>query len=349
MHTANFYPGPSRVYSNVPEYIYEAYMDGFMSTNHRSDLFIDLMSETKALLREKLLIPSGYEIAFVSSATECWEIIAQSLTFKGSAHFYNGAFGEKWFEYASKIQSAKGVSFDINEALPVQELGADYDLIAVTQNETSNGTEVSNALLKQLRDSNPDQLIAIDATSSLGGVQLEFENADVWYASVQKCLGLPAGLALMILSPKAVSRAFEINENKHYNSLVNIIENTRKNQTHHTPNVLGIYLLSRTQKISKGIQYLNEKTLLKGKYYQEVIRTHERLSFLVKNESVRSRTVLAIKHDDPAAILADASLYGIVLGAGYGQWKKSSFRIANFPAIKVKEIEKLVGYLEMRR
>ncbi len=349
MHTANFYPGPSRVYSNVPEYIYEAYMEGYMSTNHRSALFMDLVAEAKSVLREKLLIPADYEIAFVSSATECWEIIAQSLTVAGSCHFYNGAFGEKWYEYASKLKKAEGISFDINEELPAREVGAEFDLIAVTQNETSNGTEVSNKVLKALRQANPDQLIAVDATSSLGGVYLDFENADVWYASVQKCLGLPAGLGVLILSPKAVKKAFEINEQGHYNSLVNIIENTRKNQTHHTPNVLGIYLLNRTQKLSKGIEYLSDKTELKYKYYGEVIRTHQRLSFLVENEAVRSRTVLTVKNENPAAVLEDASLYGIVLGAGYGQWKSSTFRIANFPAIKVKEIEKLVGYLEMKR
>lgn len=349
MIVTNFYPGPSRVYSNVPEYIYEAYMGGYMSANHRSALFMDLMAETKELLHDKLLIPEGYEIAFVSSATECWEIIAQSLTTTRSAHFYNGAFGEKWYDYASKIKGTKRIAFDINAELPVEKVDAACDLIAVTQNETSNGTEVTNGVLRNLRQQNSEHLIAVDATSSLGGIALDFSNADVWYASVQKCLGLPAGLAMMILSPKAISRAFEINENKHYNSLVNIIENTRKNQTHHTPNALGIYLLNRTQQISKGIAYINDKTNVKADYYNEVIHPHQHLDFLVENEAVRSRTVLAVKHEDPSAFLEDASLYGIVLGAGYGAWKNSTFRIANFPAIKVKELQKLVGYLEMKR
>jgi phosphoserine aminotransferase len=346
MSIANFYPGPSRVYANVPSYLNDAYAEGFLSCNHRSALFMGMMAETKAILHEKLLIPADYEVAFVSSATECWEIITQSLTVKGSFHLYNGAFGEKWHEYAAKLTTTKSVSFGVNDVLPVQEVGGDFDVIAVTQNETSNGTEVRNETLKALRDANPDQLIAVDATSSLGGVKLDFENADVWYASVQKCFGLPAGFGIMILSPKAIAKAFEINENRHYNSLVSIIENTRKNQTHYTPNVMGIYLLNRTQKDANGVDFISEKTQLKANYYQEVIKNVAGFEYLVENESVRSRTVLALKHADPQAVLADAAEYGITLGAGYGAWKKSTLRIANFPAILVKEVQMLVAYLE---
>ncbi|MFM9908115.1 MAG: hypothetical protein ACKVOW_02130, partial [Chitinophagaceae bacterium] len=37
---------------------------------------------------------------------------------------------------------------------------------------------------------------------------------------------------------------------------------------------------------------------------------------------------------------------GLLLGEGYGEWKNSTFRIANFPAIKNKEIAKLKGFLK---
>ncbi|MFT6865324.1 MAG: phosphoserine aminotransferase [Cyclobacteriaceae bacterium] len=346
MNVANFYPGPSRVYSNITEFIYEAYMEGVMSANHRSAFFMEMMSETKAILQEKLLIPADYEIAFTSSATENWEIISQSLTKKGSFHFFNGDFGKKWFEYAQKLGNAHEKAFDINEELPDELIGDGYDVICVTQNETSNGTQVSNTLLKKLKDENPDKLLAVDVTSSLGGVIINFENADYWFGSTQKCLGLPAGLGVLILSPKAVEKAFEINERNHYNSLVSLIENARKNQTAYTPNVLGIYLLNRTQKVSKGIEHLEEKCLKRLMYYDEMLQKLAGFEYLVENEAVRSKTVLTLKYDDPAKLRKDSLQFGIELGAGYGAWKSSTFRIANFPAIKTKEIAKLTSYLE---
>ncbi|WP_258103718.1 aminotransferase class V-fold PLP-dependent enzyme [Marinoscillum sp. MHG1-6] len=348
MNTANFYPGPSRVYSNVPEYIYEAYMQGVMSMNHRSPECMELVSETKMILREKLRIPAAYEIAFTSSATENWEIIAQSLTEKGSFHFYNGAFGQKWFGYADKITKAKGVKFDINDELPQEEVGEEFDVIALTHNETSTGTKVSAARMAQLRSDYPEHIITVDVTSSLGGERIDFDLADYWYASVQKCLGLPAGLGLMILSPAAMEKAYVLSEKGHYNSLVNILENTRHNQTQYTPNVLGIYLLNRTQRISKGIDAINKKLQQRITSYHALVNDLEGIEFLISNEKVRSQTVLTLKCDDPAALRAEAKDHEIILGAGYGDLKPHTFRIANFPAIKGREIDKLMTFLRKK-
>ncbi|MEO9474952.1 MAG: aminotransferase class V-fold PLP-dependent enzyme [Cyclobacteriaceae bacterium] len=346
MNIANFYPGPSRVYSSIPEFIYEAYMSGILSANHRSDEFMKMMDETKSILRSKLLIPSDYEIAFTSSATENWEIISQSLVDKGSCHFYNGAFGNKWYGYASQLKNTKKVEFGINDELPVTQVSEEFDVVCVTQNETSNGTEVSNEILKKLRYTYANKIIAVDVTSSIGGVEIQFENADYWYASVQKCLGLPAGLGLVILSPKAIERAFEIGDRSYYNSLLAIIENARKNQTQYTPNVLGIFLLNKSQGVAKGISQLNEKLIRRMNHYKTVIQDLKGMGYLVRNESVRSKTVLAVSHADPDAVRTQASNAGIILGAGYGEWKSASFRIANFPAIKTKEINKLQSFLE---
>lgn len=343
MIEANFYPGPSRVYSNIPEYFYDAYMKGYLSCNHRSEQFMMLMEETKAVLKEKLLIPADFEIVFTSSATECWEIIAQSLTHKGSQHFYNGAFGEKWASYAGRLTSTVSTVFEVEEKLPVDDLSAKVDMLCVTQNETSNGTAVSMKRLQKLSERREERLLAVDCTSSMGGQLLDFALADIWFASVQKCFGLPAGMAMMVLSPKAMHAARRIGEQDRYNSLMRLIENATKNQTSYTPNVLGIYLLYRTQKESKGIEHIQSKLVSRFDFYTTLLEGLDILH-LVENPSLRSLTVLAVKHSKPSAIIKKAKERQIVLGAGYGQWKAHTFRIANFPAIKSKEIEKLRNF-----
>ncbi len=342
----NFYPGPSRVYSSVPEYIYEAYMEGIMSINHRSDEFMTLMESTKKILRERLLIPDDYEIAFTSSATECWEIIAQSLTQKGSQHFFNGSFGEKWASYAGEIVQTKISQFGINEKLPTGDISKDIDVLCVTQNETSNATQVAMKSLEMLRVENEDKIIAVDVTSSVGGVMIDFKLADVWYASVQKCLGLPAGLGLMILSPFAVQKAEKMAVRNRYNSLLHIIENTRKNQTTYTPNVLGVYLLNRTQEASKGIKTIAEKVENRFKAYEAFFEENGDFQFLISNPAVRSHTVLALESKEVELLKSQARNRGLILGNGYGPWKNSTFRIANFPAIKSREVEKLIEFFK---
>ncbi|MFY0605155.1 MAG: aminotransferase class V-fold PLP-dependent enzyme [Cyclobacteriaceae bacterium] len=346
MKDANFYPGPSRVYSNITEFIYEANMEGILSINHRSDAFMDLMKLTKAELRAKLLIPEDYEIIFTSSATESWEIIAQSLTRKKSQHFYNGSFGEKWASYASKITETYNSHFGINEVLPTGDLDQEADVLCVTQNETSNATQVTMNSLKMLRVENEGKLIACDVTSSIGGALIDFELADVWYASVQKCLGLPAGLGLMILSPQAVQVAQKLNRRKHYNSLPWILDNARKYQTAYTPNVLGIYLLYRTQQSAKGIKYISNKLNSRLSQYETLFEGTAGIDFLITNKSVRSETVLALQSNEVDEIKGRCTESGITLGNGYGPWKSNTFRIANFPAIKSREVEKLYKFFE---
>lgn len=344
MKQANFYPGPSRVYSNITEYIYEAYMDGIMSINHRSQEFMSMMAETKKVLHAKLEIPEDYEIVFTSSATECWEILAQSLTPQISQHFYNGAFGEKWADYAANIVEVIKTPFGLNELLPIGEISDETDLICVTQSETSNATQVPMDVMRSLREKSAGKLIAVDVTSSIGGAMIDYSTADVWYGSVQKCLGMPAGMGIMLLSPAAVKEAERIGENAHYNSLLKLIENTKKNQTSYTPNVLNIFLLYKTQSVSKGMDYIAAKLEKRMEAYEELFDGMDDFTNLVENQEVRSSTVLAVKTTAPEKIKAKALERGIVLGSGYGAWKPSTFRIANFPAIKAKEVEKLLSF-----
>ena len=257
----SFYPGPSRVHDEIPDYVRDAYKEGILSINHRSAEFMKIVEKITRLLKNKLEIPQDYTIFFTSSATECWEIIAQSLITDASYHLYNGAFGKKWFEYTRKICSgARSFAFDQNERIDLKKLRVKEEgIICLTQNETSNGTQVDNQTIRSIRERYPAHLIAVDATSSMAGIYLEFRSADIWYASVQKCFGLPAGLGLMICSPEAMKRVDQVGDKKYYNSLTFMAEMMEKWQTPFTPNVMNIYLLKRVMESSKPIREVHMK------------------------------------------------------------------------------------------
>ncbi len=330
-----FYPGPSRVYPQVADYAAEAVRSGIVSLNHRSAGFMDVVRETGQLLHEKLAIPSEYHLALVSSATECWEIVAQSLTAQASLHPYGGAFGQKWADYAYRIKPPVNL--------------ADADVLCIVQNETSNGTQVNRDALADFRR-NFSGLIAVDAVSSMAGVALDWTLADVWFASVQKCFGLPAGLAVLVYSPAALAQAEAIGERDHYNSLLFIHENFAKFQTPYTPNGLGIYCLMRVLQQVPSIT--DTDVIIKRRaadwylfFEQEMARSPLRL--LIDDPAVRSDTVIAVTSSEPTiqAVKRAAQQAGITLGNGYGDWKNTTFRIANFPAISEEEIEKLKKFL----
>ena len=339
-----FYPGPSKVYPQVETYLQNAFAEGILSVNHRSEECMAITRGAINGLHEKLNIPQDYSIYFISSATEVWEIIAQSLTRKQSVHYYNGAFGKKWAEYTKKlIFSVEGIAFGIND-LPVIDPKKGYDdVVCITQNETSNGTQIKD--LQPFKDAFPDAIIAVDVTSSLGGIELDWQQGDVWFASVQKCLGLPAGMGLMICSPKALKRAEEINDRKYYNSLLFIHENFQKFQTHYTPNVLSIYLINKIMIDISNISIISENIKQRANTWYNFFEEsrNQAGTVLVQNPLVRSDTVIAVSGSEELVkqIKTLIKAHNITIGNGYGSWKNTSYRIANFPAIEDFEIEQL--------
>ncbi len=348
-----FYPGPSKIYEKIPYYLSEACSSGILSANHRSVQFMEMCKKTIVLLHEKLNIPENYSILFTSSATECWEIISQSFVEpdKGSFHIYNGAFGKKWFEYAFKLNNkSSNLAFEQESEISLLKIPDSFsrNVICLTQNETSNGTQINNDQIKYFQQKFKDSLIAVDVTSSLGGIELKFENADIWFASVQKCLGLPAGMGLLIVSPRAIEKAKKINDYNFYNSFLFMYENILKFQTHYTPNVLSIFLLMRVMEEVEKIKEIDLKIKKRAAKWVDYFKHHSSLKFLIENNFIRSDTIITVTAEN-AEIISEykkkALLSGIILGNGYGEWKNNTFRIANFPQIDDSEIDKLMEVL----
>lgn len=338
-----FYPGPSQIYPEVADYMQDAFNSGILLQNHRSEQGMALLKETVALLREKLNIPDNYTIYFTTSGTECWEIIGQSLPAENYLHFTNGGFGQKWFEYSKKlaVKNCESITYGINEVLPSVKIKAD-SIVCLTQNETSNGTQITMPQLAEFDLENC--LIAMDTVSSMGGIELDWALADIWLTSVQKCFGLPAGLGIMVCSPKVMHVAKKFNNNNHYNSLLNIDKNMALFQTVNTPNILGIFLLNKVLKQSPNITVTSNRLKLQAKKWYDFFENNHTFELFCQNKAVQSTTVIVVKgeKENIEKLKQKTEKEGLILGNGYGQWKENTFRIANFPAIDPKEIERLM-------
>ena len=56
----------------------------------------------------------------------------------------------------------------------------------------------------------PDKLIAVDAVSSAPYGDLDYRLLDIVFFSVQKLFGLPAGLGILIVSPRAIEKSEQL-------------------------------------------------------------------------------------------------------------------------------------------
>ena len=346
----SFNPGPSAVYPAVRQYLTDAFDEDWLSAGHRSEKVTALVRQTVADLKSKLNVPQDYTVLFTGSATECWEILAQSLTPRRSFHLYNGDFGEKWYKYAKALRLAStGLSFGLDELPDVAGLPFgpdDTDLVCITQNETSTATQLREGFILNLYNRLGGALLAVDATSSLAGLNLKYIKADVWFGSVQKCFGLPAGLGVMILSPRAVAQAKLVNDRAHYNGLPAMLSQMLNHQTNYTPNVLGIYLMSRVLADREPIKTVHQHLVDRAEKLYAFFEQATPLTPLISNYETRSTTVIGLRGEAGLIeeIKAKAKEAGLQLGSGYGPLKNTTIRIANFPAVPDAAMEALVQF-----
>ncbi|MCS7019431.1 MAG: aminotransferase class V-fold PLP-dependent enzyme [Cytophagales bacterium] len=341
-----FYPGPAKLHALVPQWTAEIFAEGLTSRNHRSPEIIHCYQRAAEGLRLKLHIPSDYAILFTSSATECWEILGQSFFGNRFMHIFNGSFGEKWAKVNQKLGNpTHALRYSYNDLLPLNNLPAS-EWICLTHCETSNGTYIANELLLAAKELYPERLLALDATSSLGGICIPWQATDYVFASVQKCLGLPSGMAVLVCSPRATTLALQLAHTTHYNSLANSLPLAAQYQTTHTPNILGMALL---MKLTAHIPPVNETDCTlrqRARWWYQWLENNG-FDLLVGNAATRSPTVITLQApaEKIATLKKQATLNGFVLGNGYGEWKDTTLRIANFPAITDQEVLALQKFL----
>ncbi|MCU0419399.1 MAG: aminotransferase class V-fold PLP-dependent enzyme [Cyclobacteriaceae bacterium] len=341
-------PGPSELYFTVEGHVKAAFREGVPSLSHRSRLFEGYYRAVVDGLRALLNVPSDYTIAFTSSATEIWERSIQSLAAETSHHYINGAFSKRYFEIAklsgkrathTTVQDGSG--FKTTLALPEET-----ELIALTHNETSTGVAMPLAALHDVRAKNPTALIIVDAVSSLPYPNFDYRQVDSVFFSVQKGFGLPAGLGVWMFNSRCVEKSLMLQEHGKfigtYHALPALWSYAEKNQTPSTPNVLAIYLLGKVieDMLQKGIHAIRKETEYKAAVLYQALEKSGALKPFVADPEWRSSTVLVA---DAGERQADISTFllerGFEPGEGYGAYKKSHLRFANFPTHSKEQYE----------
>lgn len=345
----NFTPGPSQLYFTVEDHARKAFKEQIPSLSHRSKQFEDISRNATEGLRTLLNIPANFSIVFTGSATEIWERIIQNLTEQTSHHLVNGAFSQKFYDTALQLnrkatltKAELGNSFDESVEIPATEL------IALTHNETSTGVSLPIAVINGFREKH-SALIAIDAVSSLPYPDFDFTKIDSLFFSVQKGFGLPAGLGVWIVNERCIAKAEQLLSKGisigSYHTLPSLIANAKRNQTPETPNVLGIYLLSKVVEDMnrRGIQTIRRETDYKAAILYQALNNHPLIKTFVKEPAIRSKTVVVAECGEYTEALTNHLIKkGMLAGDGYGVQKKTQLRFANFPTHSKEQYELLV-------
>jgi phosphoserine aminotransferase len=357
MASVYFTPGPAQLYPTVEKHLQQALASQVLSQSHRSQGFKDLYKRAVAALKELFNLPSGYEIYFTGSATEIWERSLQSLTARHSFHLVNGSFSGKYLEHAEWLgrdaaahQVPFGQGFDRTQV----QVPAQAELIGLAHNETSSGVCTPVSDIHALKARYPEPLLSVDMVSGAPYAQLDFNLVDMAFFSVQKGFGLPAGLGVWLVNERCLAKAASLQGQQytggHY-SIAVLHEFYQQFQTPCTPNVLAIHLLTHVVEdmLAKGIETIRRETEAKAAMVYSFLEGSKLFQPFVQEPAHRSPTVVVAeaKGKPASAIISKLKGQGMVLGSGYGKYKDQHVRIANFPAVSVSDMERLVTALRV--
>lgn len=325
---------------------------------HRSPEFRELFTGILRDLKE-LFLTNQHAFVATCSGTGLMEASLVNCVPRSVLVTTCGAFSERWLNLAQTLgvevdhfARKWGTTIDPGElASFISSRHHRYDAITITHNETSTGVMNDlQALARVIRIESPDTLILVDSVSSLAGAPVKFDewDLDVCFASSQKALGVPPGLAVFAVSERAMKRAQETPYRGLYFDFLQYRSQAATGGSAYTPAVSLCYALAAQLEHILRVEGL-EQRWQRHQQMRELVRS--RLSGLavpVAEGAAASWTVTALEPLDATAktIVSELKARGFTLSSGYGEWRDSTFRIGHMGDMPMADLESMLDVLE---
>ncbi|MGI6585874.1 MAG: pyridoxal-phosphate-dependent aminotransferase family protein [Lutisporaceae bacterium] len=353
MHKKLFIPGPIDVREDVLQKM------AAPQIGHRSkDASALQRSISEKLI--KVFQTKNQIILSTSSGSGLMEGAIRSCTRKRAAVFSVGAFGDRWF----KMAKANGVPADKISSIPGQPTTPEmvdevlstgkYDIITVTQNETSTGLmNPCREIGALLKNKYPDVLYLMDAVSSMGGTDIRVDEwgVDVCITSTQKCLGLPAGMAMCSVSERAIEAARQVENRGLYFDLVELYDFIHKKDYQYPSTPSLSHMFAMDYQLDRILAEGLEKRFARHIEMAEYVRAWARKNFalFVEDDRYLSNTLTTITNTrgiDIGGLNKKLGERGFVISNGYGDLKEKTFRISHMGDYTLDEVKELIKNID---
>ncbi len=337
-----FIPGPT----NMPEELRKAC--DIPTLDHRSPAFGRMFRPAVAGVKRVLKMSAGEVFLLPSTGTGGWEAAISNTLSPGdtvlAARF--GMFSHRWIDLCQR----HGLVVEILETpwgqgAPVARIEAalradtahKIKVVLATHNETATGVKSDIAGIRAAMDAaGHPAMLFVDGVSSIASMPFDFDGwgVDIAVAGSQKGFMLPAGLAILGVSPKALAA---MDTARLPRCFFDLADQIRSNATGGFPYTPPVGLIAG---LSRSIEMLEDEGL------EAVYARHHRLA-----EGVR-RAVAAwgmapcaaspdLYSDTITAVLVPkgcngtdlvqlaTSKYGVAFGVGLGEVAGKVFRIGH--------------------
>ena len=243
-----FIPGPVKVNEDVLQQLARP------TLGHRGKEYAQLQAETVDMLK-KIFFTDQNVFLSTSSASGIWEAAIRNCVTPDETVLATccGAFSDKWAAVAKscgrkvdelKVDWGKPV---LPEMIDEKLAAGKYAAVTLVYNETSTGlTNPVVEISKMMKEKYPDVLVFVDSVSAMVGLPLHFDKLgwDVTFASVQKAFAIPPGLAVALVSNRALEKSKDVPDRGYYFDFQQFAKSAAKNQTPTTPNIPHIMALN---------------------------------------------------------------------------------------------------------
>jgi len=348
-----FIPGPVKVNADVLQQLARP------TLGHRGKEYAQLHAETVNMLK-KILFTGQNVFLSTSSASGIWEAAIRNCVAPDETVLATccGAFSDKWATVVEgcgrkveelKVDWGKPI---LPEMIDEKLATGKYAAVTLVHNETSTGlTNPVYEISEMMKEKYPDVLVFVDSVSGMVGLPLHFDRLgwDIAFTSVQKAFAIPPGLAVAVVSNRALEKSKDVPARGYYFDFQLIAKSAAKNQTLSTPVIPHIMALNYQCKklLAEGM----ENVWKRHKEMGDFVRAWAKEKFdLFTEEKHASNTLTAVKNtrgiNVAETINALQQKHNTVFGNGYGKLKEQTFRIAHMGDITLDDLKELLGWID---
>lgn len=341
-----FIPGPT----NIPEVLRKAC--DMPTIDHRSPLFGEILHPARANVRKVLKSTNAEVFIFPSTGTGGWETALTNTLSAGNKVLAarNGLFSHKWIDMCERHGlDVTVVETTWGEGLPADryaeilraDSGHRIKVVLATHNETATGVKSDIvAVRRALDDAGHPAMLFVDGVSSIGCMDFRMDDwgVDVAVSGSQKGFMLPAGLAIVGFSPKAMAAVATATLPRTFFDVRDMSKGYDANAYPYTPAV----------GLMNGLKVATDMLLAEG--LENVFARHRRIATGVRaavsawgmelcavSPEVYSDTVSAVRTPEgfnaSKVVELAASKYGVAFGAGLGDVAGKVFRIGHLGSL----------------
>lgn len=337
-----FIPGPT----NIPDELRRAV--DFATIDHRSGAFVEMFKPALGGVKRILKTSESEALIFPSTGTGAWESAISNTLSPGNKVLIGrwGMFSHRWIDMCQR----HGLNVIVAEApwgagVPLEayadalnkDTAHEIKAVMVTHNETATGVRSDISAVRSTMDSaNHPALLLVDGVSSIASMDFRMDEwgVDIAITGSQKGFMLPAGLAILGVSQKAIAAMEEAKLPRTFFDFRDMLNTNAKGGFPYTPPV----------QLIRGLNHAIG--MLEGEGLENVFSRHHRLAegvrqaiaawglkLCARSPDLYSDTVSAIVvpegFDGTRFVTHAAEKYDVAFGVGLGEVAGKVFRIGH--------------------